>query len=48
MKKLPNWYYDEPSHAGELVDAVESNVALRHLPDFWKQIGLNNWSQLRT
>ncbi len=29
-------------HSGELVDAAVSNVVLHHLPDFWKQIALNN------
>src|SRR5512137_1403207 len=27
-------------HPGELVDAVVTQIALHHLPDFWKQIAL--------
>jgi len=33
-------------HAGEPVDAIVSNIALHHLPDFWKMVALQRVSQM--
>lgn len=33
-------------HKGDMLDAVILNIALHHLPDFWKQISLNKISQI--
>lgn len=35
-------------HSGEPVDAVVSQIALHHLPDFWKAVALRNvWNMLK-
>ncbi|WP_048193112.1 class I SAM-dependent methyltransferase [Methanococcoides methylutens] len=33
-------------HKGEQADAIISNVALHHLPDFWKQLALCNFYEI--
>jgi putative AdoMet-dependent methyltransferase len=33
-------------HAGDPLDAIVCNVALHHLPDFWKQIALLNFYKM--
>ena len=36
----------EYRHTGDPVDAIICNVALHHLPDFWKQIALRNFHSI--